>query len=244
MAHIRHAELAPGLYKITLVPDNCFVSFNHFLLLGQQDALLVHAGHQQHHALLKQQVDLLLGSRRLCSIFFSHLEADESGALTQWVAEYPDVKVLVGKVGASNLADFLPDFAIQRLKDEASIAMPPFCFRFLETPHFPHNWDACLLYEETTRTLFASDLGTQAGDATVEVAGPELVPTIMTLQERVGYLSYSVDALKQIKRLQAMSVHTLAAMHGACLDEDGAMLLLSSLKSVTINELQKALLND
>ena len=35
--------------------------------------------------------------------------------------------------------------------------------RWLDTPHVPHNWDAGLLYEETTGTLFSSDLFTQFG---------------------------------------------------------------------------------
>ena len=36
--------------------------------------------------------------------------------------------------------------------------------RRLDTPHVPHCWDAGLLHEETTGTLFTSDLFTHAGD--------------------------------------------------------------------------------
>ena len=36
--------------------------------------------------------------------------------------------------------------------------------RYLDTPHVPHGWDAGVIYEETTGTLFCGDLFTQLGD--------------------------------------------------------------------------------
>ena len=30
--------------------------------------------------------------------------------------------------------------------------------RYIDTPHVPHGWDAGVIFEETTRTLFAGDL--------------------------------------------------------------------------------------
>jgi hypothetical protein len=37
-------------------------------------------------------------------------------------------------------------------------------FRYQQTPHVPHNWEAGLLFEEVTRTLLCSDLFTHEGD--------------------------------------------------------------------------------
>lgn len=37
-------------------------------------------------------------------------------------------------------------------------------FRFLQTPHVPHGWDAGLLCEETHGTLLCSDLFHQNGN--------------------------------------------------------------------------------
>jgi hypothetical protein len=42
--------------------------------------------------------------------------------------------------------------------------------RWLDTPHVPHNWDAGVIYEETTGTLFSSDLFTQFGPADATTA--------------------------------------------------------------------------
>ena len=48
-------------------------------------------------------------------------------------------------------------------------------FRYCRTPHLPHCWDAGVLFEETQRTLFCSDLFQQIGDVepltSADVAG-------------------------------------------------------------------------
>ena len=36
--------------------------------------------------------------------------------------------------------------------------------RHIDTPHVPHGWEARVLFEETTGTLFCGDLFTQVGD--------------------------------------------------------------------------------
>ena len=36
--------------------------------------------------------------------------------------------------------------------------------RHIDTPHVPHNWEARVLFEETTRTLFCGDLFTHTGN--------------------------------------------------------------------------------
>jgi hypothetical protein len=37
-------------------------------------------------------------------------------------------------------------------------------FRYCQTPHLPHGWDAGVLFEETQKTLLCSDLFHQIGD--------------------------------------------------------------------------------
>jgi flavorubredoxin len=37
--------------------------------------------------------------------------------------------------------------------------------RRLDAPHVPHNWETGVMYEETTGTLFSSDIFTQVGAA-------------------------------------------------------------------------------
>ena len=43
--------------------------------------------------------------------------------------------------------------------------------RSIDTPHVPHGWDAHVLYEETTGTLFCGDLLSQVGDGPALTGG-------------------------------------------------------------------------
>lgn len=59
------------------------------------------------------------------------------------------------------------DFAIRPprvLAAEETLATGKYRFRFCSTAHLPHGWDAGVLFEETNRTLFCSDLFFHAGD--------------------------------------------------------------------------------
>jgi hypothetical protein len=59
------------------------------------------------------------------------------------------------------------DFAIRpahALTREDTFSTGKYRFRFLPTPHVPHGWDAGVLFEETGRTLFCSDLFHQWGE--------------------------------------------------------------------------------
>jgi glyoxylase-like metal-dependent hydrolase (beta-lactamase superfamily II) len=53
----------------------------------------------------------------------------------------------------------------QALADGEVLDLGGKAVRYLETPHVPHGWDAGLISEQTTRTLFVGDLFTAAGPA-------------------------------------------------------------------------------
>ena len=63
--------------------------------------------------------------------------------------------------------------------------------RRLDTPHVPHCWDAGLLYEETTGTLFSSDLFTHAGDP-APVTGGDIVGPATVAEEQFGFTAVSL----------------------------------------------------
>jgi flavorubredoxin len=77
--------------------------------------------------------------------------------------------------------------------------------RWLDTPHVPHNWDAGLIYEETTGTLFSSDLFTQTGpaDPTTET---DIVAPAIAVDERLTFMPPTPMAEPTLRRL-AVSKH-------------------------------------
>ena len=76
----------------------------------------------------------------------------------------PHADVVCGQLAARvNVNDFVGRES-RALTDGGTFATGQYCFRFCQTPHLPHGWDAGVLFEETQQTLFCSDLFHQAGD--------------------------------------------------------------------------------
>ena len=98
--------------------------------------------------------------------------------------------------------------------------------RRLDTPHVPHCWDAGLLYEETTGTLFTSDLFTHVGDPPPITDGDILEPA-MAAEKRFGYTAVSPATGATIRRLATLEPRTLAVMHGSSFSGDAAAALTS-----------------
>ena len=49
---------------------------------------------------------------------------------------------------------------------------------FIETPHVPHGWDAGVIYEEETSTLFCGDLFAHGGNGPAVTSSDILAPAI------------------------------------------------------------------
>jgi hypothetical protein len=96
--------------------------------------------------------------------------------------------------------------------------------RRLDTPHVPHCWDAGLLYEETTGTLFSSDLFTHVGDPPALTEGDILGPA-MAAEKHFGYTGVTPATGATIRRLAKLGPRTLAVMHGSSYAGDAAPVL-------------------
>jgi flavorubredoxin len=85
--------------------------------------------------------------------------------------------------------------------------------RTIVTPNVPHGFDAQVLFEETTRTLFCGDLFTQFGDGPALVHDIDLVGLALQADDAFGANLTPVTA-PTIRRLAALEPRTLALMHG------------------------------
>jgi len=90
----------------------------------------------------------------------------------------------------------------------------------------PHCWDAGLLHEETTGTLFTSDLFTHAGD-TAPVTGGDIVGPALTAEKQFGFTGVTPATGATIRRLAKLEPRTLAVMHGSSFSGPAAPVLES-----------------
>src|SRR3954467_2982290 len=83
------AEIADGIYRLsTFVPDiapPAGFTFNQFLILGDEP-LLFHTGLRKMFPLIRAAVSNLIPPEHLRWIAFGHFEADECGAMNEWLA--------------------------------------------------------------------------------------------------------------------------------------------------------------
>ena len=78
----------------------------------------------------------------------------------------------------------------------------------------PHNWEARVLFEETTSTLFCGDLFTHAGDGPALTEG-DIVGPALAAEEIFHATALSPVTATTIRRLAALEPRTLALMHGS-----------------------------
>ena len=188
-------------------------TFNQFLI-DAEEPLLFHCGQRSLFPAVSQAVARVMDVRRLRWIAFSHVEADECGALDEWLAAAPDATVTHGRIGCAIWLNDQAPRPPRALADGEVLDLGGRRVRRLDTPHVPHCWDAGLLYEETTATLFSSDLFTHVGDPPPLTNGDILGPAIAA-ETQFGYTAVTATTGATIRRLAGLAPRTLAVMHGS-----------------------------
>ena len=104
-------------------------------------------------------------------------------------------------------------------------------YRFVSTPHVPHCWEAGMLFEETSGTLFCTDLLHQNGDVEPMTSNDVIGrgrETFLEYQQGplANYFPYTKNTDGEIKRLAALKPKLLATMHGSVYEGDGERALV------------------
>lgn len=222
-------EIAPDLFRISTHIAKFDLQFNQFLV-RDEEPLLFHTGMKGMFDLVCQAVKKILDPTTLRWISFSHFEADECGSLIPWLDLAPSAQPVCGVIGATiNINDFTDHRA--HVLAEGDVLTTGRCrFRFLETPQVPHGWDAGLLFEETGKTLFCSDLFLHNGN--VE---PSTEQNILD-RARQSLLAFEAGPLANmtpltpktedtLHRLASLEPKRLALMHGSTFVGDGGTAL-------------------
>src|SRR5215468_11114866 len=221
-------EIAERIYRLstflpTVGPSG--FTFNQFLV-DAAEPLLFHCGQQALFPSVSRAVARIMDVRRLRWIAFSHIEADECGALDQWLAAAPQATVTHGAIGCAIWLNDQAPRPPRVLGDGEALDLGDRRVRRLDTPHVPHCWDAGLLYEETTGTLFTSDLFTHGGDPAAVTSG-DIVGPAVAAEKQFGFTALTPAAGATIRRLAALRPQTLAEMHGSSFSGDAATVLAS-----------------
>lgn len=222
-------EVAGGIYRIsTPVPPAAIpggFTFNQYLVLDDEP-LLFHAGPRRLFPLVREAVSAVGPVEALRWIGISHHEADESGALNDWLAAAPRAVPLCGRIGAMVTFTDVADRPPRALADGEALPLGRHEVTWLDAPHLPHGWDCGYLFEGSTRTLLCGDLFTQPGCAEgPAVTESDVLQPSEALRRGLDYFSATRNVPALVEKLAACGPSTLACMHGFAWRGDGAALL-------------------
>jgi flavorubredoxin len=225
----RITEIAQDVFRISIYAPWGDLQFNHFLI-RDQEPLLYHTGLRGMFPEVREAVGKLIDLAELRHISFSHFESDECGSLNEWLGLAPRAEVHCGQVGAMvSVNDFIGREA-RALSDGETFSTGRYRWRYCQTPHLPHGWDAGLLFEETQRTLLCSDLFHQTGDVEPwtesDVVGRSH-QAMLNYQAGIlaDYVPYTCLTSKNLQKLADLKPRTLAIMHGSSFHGDCARAL-------------------
>src|SRR5262245_58066943 len=224
----RISEIADGIYRFsTFVPDiapPADFTFNQFLVLGDEP-LMFHTGLRKMFPLNRDAASRIIPLERLRWIAFGHFEADECGAMNEWLAAAPQAVPAHGQTGCNVSLNDFADRTPRVLGDGEVIDLGGGKrVRFIDTPHTPHGWDAGVLFEESTRTLLCGDLFSQLGNDRASTDGDIVAPAIAA-EDVFKYSCLNPGMGTTIRGLAKLAPTTLALMHGPSFRGDGGAAL-------------------
>jgi flavorubredoxin len=222
-------EIAPDVFRLSLFIPEANLQFNQFLV-RDEEPLLFHTGMRAIFPMVREAVAQLIDPSTLRHISFSHFEADECGSLNEWLEIAPNAQAACSFVGAEVSVNDFASRPARSLADGETFSTGKYNFRFLHTPHLPHCWEAGLLFEETNRTLFSSDLFHQLGDVDPLTSDSVIDRVRNTFLEYdggpfAGYMPYTRQTERNMQKLIDLKPATIAAMHGSSYSGDGSQAL-------------------
>jgi flavorubredoxin len=218
-------QIADRIYRIsTCAPDVApgGFTFNQFLV-DAEEPLLYHTGMHQLFPLVREAVERVMPVERLRWIAFAHLEADECGAVNDFLEVAPHAQVAHGALGCVLSLD---DHCIRPPRPLAEgevldIGGASLARRVVElaTPHVPHNWESHMFFEQETGTLFLGDLLTQLGDGPA-VTSDDILDAAIVAEDTFRQTSLGPAVPATYRRLAELRPQRLAIMHGSSYDGD------------------------
>jgi flavorubredoxin len=197
-------------------------------LLIDDEPLLFHTGKRRMFSEVQNAVARVLPLQRLRWLSFSHFEADECGALNQFLAAAPHAVPVCGRLLAVLSVNDIADREAHILGDGEILQTGRFRMQWLDTPHLPHGWEAGLIMEHATGTLLCSDLFADGGTDHPPLFEGDIFGPSNAFRRRLGdFYTHTKETRALLARLAALNPNTLARMHGSAWHGDGADLLLA-----------------
>ena len=212
---VKIAEIHDGIYRISGFDEILGITYNQFLIDDEQP-MLVHTGRTGMYKKIEEKVKEVIPLQKLTYVAFLHFESDEWGGMA--FLESADATLVCSDLSSKlNLTGWY-NVPVDHVSfwDNETLKTGKKQFRFIMTPHV-HHWDSMMIFEETTRSLFPSDLFIQPGD-NKPVIIEDLSENMINLYRGAGIFASEEPVRQTTKRLVNMSPKMVYPMHGSCMD--------------------------
>jgi flavorubredoxin len=204
-------EVAANIYRINAALPDRPITFSFFLIKDDQPTL-VEAGFGRLFGDTLDAVKRVIDPAKLRYIVVPHWEGDECGALNRFLEVAPHAQPVCSPIGAASTTDFAIR-APQVVEEGQVLDLGQHKLRFLITPYV-HTWDSLLAYEESTGTMFTSDVFMQPG------AGPATIDRDLTDKMLASYRLVGIFPSRQhlnaaLDKIEPLHPRTLACHHGS-----------------------------
>ena len=227
-------KIAEDTYRInTGMPDMIpgGFSFNQYLVVDEMP-LLFHTGPNKLFPLIREQIETVIPLSSLRYIAFSHVESDECGSLSEFLAASPEARPVCSQVAAMVSVADMVDVQPLAMADGQELSLGRHRLLWQSTPHLPHGWDCGYFFDTTTKTLFCGDLFTQPGLGEQPLVSDDILGPSEAFRSQMDYYAHSRDTPQLIDKLAHLEPDLLACMHGSAWKGDGAGLLRKLGKSL------------
>jgi flavorubredoxin len=219
-------EIADGIFRISrhlpdIAPNGLTIS--QFLVLADEPLLFL-LGMRSGFGEMVETLERVLPVPRLRWLSFGHIEADECGGLDLMLAAAPYAQLAAADAGVPGSLDDICEQPARHLEPGEVIDLGGRRVLQISTPHAPHNREAHVLYEETTRTLLCGDLFTQLGRGPAVMTG-DLVEAALDAEAACLMAAPGPAVPAALRALARFEPRTVATMHGSAFEGDGSSAL-------------------
>lgn len=219
-------EIAPDIFRINTpmkhIPGG--FSYNQYLI-RDDEPLLFHTGPRKLFASTVKAVAAAIPIETLRYVGLSHYEADECGALNEFLAAAPRSTPVCSKVAAMVAIRDQANREPKELAQGETLSLGRETVEWVDAPHLPHGWECGYLYAREAKTLFCGDLFTQPGTGDAPVTTTDILGPSEAFRGKFDYFSHTRDLDTLIGRVAGLKPTTLACMHGSAWQGDGGALL-------------------
>ena len=208
------SEITDGIYRISGFVNTFGITFNQFLI-DDEKPMLIHTGPIGMYKRIEEKIKEVIPLQKLAYVSFLHFESDEWGGME--FLESADAKLVCSDLSSRlNIMGWynVPVGHISAW-DNDILKTGKRQFKFIMTPHV-HHWDSMMIIEETTKSLFTSDLFIQPGN-NKSVIDEDISESMINLYRGTGIFASEKPVRNTTKRLENLSPNMVYPMHGSCI---------------------------